>query len=494
MACAEGLEQAMVLASWLQASESLGLTHDDVERRVETQGREVLRLLLQGHLDERRRCEGRVAGVVDGDAVARRRVERDHGRLLGTVFGQVTVSRLAYRAPKARNLYPADAVLNLPAGLHSYELCRRVVEQAVRGSFAATVEGVERATGVRVGKRQAQLAVVAAAVDVVEFYGQREREPVGAADLLVLTEDGKGVVMLPEALRERTRRRAVATPLKMLTRLAPGEKKGRKRMAQVGGVYDCRAVPRLPEQVITVPGRSPARVAGPTAKGKWLTASIACGMPAAVAALFDEAHRRDPRQERVWVVLVDGARAQIEEITETAFRRERPITIVIDFVHVLQYLWKAAHAFHADADPRAEIWVAEHAQQILAGRSAQVVAAIRAQAHDCDLSAAKRKLVDTATGYLTNNALYLGYATALDAGWPIATGVIEGACRHLVKDRMDITGARWGLAGAEAVLSLRAVVANGDLDDYWTYHLQQQHHRLHKSRYLGDAPPARSSH
>jgi hypothetical protein len=81
------------------------------------------------------------------------------------------------------------------------------------------------------------------------------------------------------------------------------------------------------------------------------------------------------------------------------------------------------------------------------------------------------------------------YPTALANGWPIATGVIEGACRHLVKDRMDITGARWGLHGAETVLKLRAIAANNDLDDYWTYHLNQEHQRIHQSRYAGHVLP-----
>ncbi len=68
-------------------------------------------------------------------------------------------------------------------------------------------------------------------------------------------------------------------------------------------------------------------------------------------------------------------------------------------------------------------------------------------------------------------------------------GPIEGACRHLVKDRMDITGARWGLDGAEAILKLRAITTNGDFDEYWRYHLAQEQHRVHESRYAGNIIP-----
>jgi len=99
--------------------------------------------------------------------------------------------------------------------------------------------------------------------------------------------------------------------------------------------------------------------------------------------------------------------------------------------------------------------------------------------------------VDACATYLINKRPWLDYPTALARGWPIATGVIEGACRHLVKDRMDITGARWGLAGAEAVLKLRALVSNGDFDAYWAWHLTQEQQRVHNARYAGGVLPTR---
>jgi hypothetical protein len=84
---------------------------------------------------------------------------------------------------------------------------------------------------------------------------------------------------------------------------------------------------------------------------------------------------------------------------------------------------------------------------------------------------------------LANHAPYLNYPLSLAKGYPIATGVIEGACRHLVKDRMEITGARWGLQGGEAVLKLRALVINGDFDADWEFHEQQEYHRNHRSKF-----------
>jgi hypothetical protein len=145
-------------------------------------------------------------------------------------------------------------------------------------------------------------------------------------------------------------------------------------------------------------------------------------------------------------------------------------------------------ASYPDADPAAEPWVAGHALRILAGEADTVIAALNQQATDADLTPQQRSGVDTCIGYLHAKRELLGYHTALARGWPIATGVIEGACRHLVGDRLDITGARWGLDGAEAVLKLRALVINGDFDRYWRYHLVQEHRRVHQARY--QHPPA----
>jgi hypothetical protein len=133
--------------------------------------------------------------------------------------------------------------------------------------------------------------------------------------------------------------------------------------------------------------------------------------------------------------------------------------------------------------------VLDRALEILDGEANGVAEDIRRQA-DCDrLDAAKRRAAEQAAYYLAHKAPYLDYPTALAHGWPIATGVIEGACRYLVKDRMDITGARWGLAGAEAVLKLRALVSNDDFDTYWHYHLLRERQRVHATRYADSVIP-----
>ena len=295
--------------------------------------------------------------------------------------------------------------------------------------------------------------------------------------------DGKGIVMIPSALRDATAKAAARTDRKLKTRLSPGEKRGRKRMAELAVVYDAVPVPRTPAEIITGGGEGRRR-RGPVAQGKWLTASVVDDIAPVIAAGFDEAHRRDPHQRRTWVVLVDGNRTQIDAIQAEAKRRRVSVHIVLDFVHVLEYVWRAAWALFYTGDPAAEAWVAEQAIKILSGKAGQVAAGIRRRATRYGYSPKERAGADECADYLTRHKPYLDYHTALAAGWPIATGVIEGACRHLVKDRMDITGARWGLDTAESILKLRAVTANGDFDAYWAFHLQQEHQRIHQTRYL----------
>ncbi|WP_395292439.1 hypothetical protein ACF9IK_01735 [Kitasatospora hibisci] len=159
------------------------------------------------------------------------------------------------------------------------------------------------------------------------------------------------------------------------------------------------------------------------------------------------------------------------------------MTIVIDLIHVLEYLWAAAWCLHESGDAAAEDFVARHARTVLDGGAEQAATALQAAARTARLKKNRRKGIDDAIAYLRNKAPYLRYDTALGRGWPIATGIIEGACRHLVKDRLDITGARWGLAGSEAVLKLRALRTNGDFDTYWTWHEKQEFTPNHQARY-----------
>jgi hypothetical protein len=456
-------------------------THAELEEQLSGQGRDLLRQLLQDHLDLRALREQPHPQVAGADGVTRTRLETGHTRGLATIFGTVTLTRIAYRAPGVPNLHPADARLSLPAGKHSYGLARLAALEAARGSFTDATSAVARSTGVHIGNRQMEELAQAAALDVEAFYTRQHRRA-APGRLLVMQFDGKGIVMVPSALRESTAKAAARDQQKLSTRLSPGEKHGHKRMAELAVVFDADPAPRQPADIIS--RGSPTRQPGPAATSKWLAASVVEDISQVIAAGFDEATRRDPHHQRTWIALVDGNNTQIQAIQDQATCHRATVHILIDFIHVLEYVWKAAWSFFYTGDHAAETWVAEQATKILQGRAAQVAAGIRRRATRYGYNPKERAGADTCATYLTNKAPYLDYPTALTQGWPIATGAIEGACRHLVKDRMDITGARWGLATAEAILRLRAVSTNGDFDAYWAYHLRQQHQRIHANHYL----------
>ncbi len=474
------------LACEMAGPDAAGMTAFELEELVDRRGREVLLRLLQDHYDLRSMREEQQAGehpapVAAPDGITRTRLETGHGRALATLFGTVQVTRCAWRKPGAPNWCPADAALSLPAGRHSHSLAMLAAIEAARGSFDAAHAAITRRCGPVMGKRQAGESVVHAAADIPAFYAARIPQPCTRGTLLIMSADCKGIVMRPGALRAATAK-AAARLGKMRTRLTAGEKPNRKRMAALVTVYDAEPAKRRPHDVIAPPGgrtgTRPLRP-GPKALAKWLAGSVRKDPAEVIAAAFDEAEARDPAHQRTWVVLVDGAEHQLGLIRAEAARRGAAIHVIIDIIHVLEYLWGAAWSFHAASDPAAEDWVAVKALTVLAGDSARAAQEITAEADAAALAGSQRNGAAACVRYLENKREFLRYDQALAAGWPIATGVIEGACRHLIADRLSVGGARWGLDGAEAVLTLRAVISNDDFQEYWRFHLACEHQRLY---------------
>lgn len=479
------------ILGWLEGPDAAAASHGELEDQLDCRGRELLRRMLQDHLSLRAVTESRLEVVLDAEAVTHGAVESGHRRPLATVFGEVDVTRLAYRRRGHHNLYPADAALNLPTERHSHGLRRLAAAEASRGSFQEAAAALERATGQHLGKRQVEALTGRAAVDVDTFYAARARHQARCADgdVLVISADGKGIVMRPDALRPATSKAAAAATNKLACRLSKGEKRNRKRLAEVGAVYDLTPVARTPADVLATKAGQCGRAGPPAPKAgaKWVTASVVEDAATVIAQIFEEAERRDPSHSRRWVALVDGNNHQIDRIQAEAKTRGADVTIVVDLIHVLEYLWGAVWCFFAEGDPAAQTWVHDRALAVLDGNAREVATGIRRRASTARLSKQKRTKADTCAKYLTNKVDYLDYPTALAEGWPVASGVIEGTCRYLVADRMDITGARWSVNGAEAVLKLRAVRANNDFDDYWKFHLNQERHRVHELRYA--TPP-----
>ena len=413
------------LEAFLGSPEAGSMTHSEVERTLEQRGRELLRELLQAHLDVR--GPGEAAGpVVGADDVARAQ-PRLHARGLETVFGEVQVERVGYGAAGVASLHPLDADLNLPPELYSLEVRRRVADEAAKSSFDEVVRLLGGTTGAQVGKRQVEELVGHAAQDFEAFYRERvEGRP-------------------PEAV---------------LGCLAPQH------------------------------GREPPARPRPECKRVW--ASLAEEPDAVLREAFREARRRDPDGQKRWVALVDGNEPQLESL-QRLFRREGyRALIVLDFIHVAERVWKAGRDFHQEGSETLEAWVTERLLGILRGRAPHVAAGMRRSATRQGLAEEARVGVDACADYLLKYASYVRYDRYLEEGLPIATGVIEGACRYLVKDRMDRTGARWSLHGAEAVLRLRALRSSGNFEAYWRFHEQQEYRRHHAAQYAdGKVVPIR---
>ncbi len=391
------------MVSWLEGTESASLTHAELEDQVEQRGREVQRLMLQDHLDLRALRELRVR-VTDADGVVHANVEPAHRRPLATVVGAVNVERLAYRYPGTSNLHPGDAVLNLPTELHSHGLRRLAAIESTRGSFEDAVAAIKRSTGVSVAKRQVESLTAAAATDVEDFYAARAPEPSTSDDVVVISVDGKGIVMRPDALREATAKASSLATHKLGARLSKGERRYRKRMAEVGAVYDLAPVTRTATDVLASKHGNDASPPAPKATGKWVTASVAKEAAEVVTRVFNEAERRDPGHHRCWVALVDGNNHQIDRINQEADSRKLKVAIVVDLIHVMEYNWGAAWCFFVEGDQAAQDWVRDKTLAVLEGNARDVATGIRRRATATRLTKAKRKNADSCATYLTNKA------------------------------------------------------------------------------------------
>jgi len=467
------------------------MTHSDVERALQRDGTELLRRLYQGFLDAQ--GNGAVAEPVRGPEGADRTHEREEGRNLMSLFGAVRLARLGYGAREMSPLRPLDAELNLPAGLYSLETRRRVAEEVAKNSFNESVETIARTTGAVVPKRQAEELSVRAAKDFDAFYVEAERAAQLAREatgpIVVITADGKGVVMRREDLREATRKAAANREHKLTTRLSKGEKRNAKRMAEVAAVYTIQPHVRRPQDVIadTRPVRDPNEKR-PRPEHKRVWASLKKDPQEVIAEAFDEAERRDPEHQKTWVVLVDGNPTQLALVAAAAKKHGVQVKLVVDFIHALEYLWRAARALLGEGQDSEE-WVKVRALKLLHNEASAVAAGLRRSATLNGLTGTRREAADDCADYLLNNASRMRYGDCLALGLPIATGVIEGACRHLIKDRLDLTGARWRLDRAEAVLQLRALRSSGDFDTYWRFHERQEHCRNHQEKYFNSLVP-----
>jgi hypothetical protein len=489
-----GVFDQMILSAG--SARSLATGHAEVEAAIVVAGRGLLKQLFQDHLDLRSAQEQRVE-VVDeeGTRLSERRASR---RTLRSLVGAVVARRFLYQEEGHDGRAPADAGLRLCEDGFSMGVRKEVARLCASDAYAPAVETLEQLTGAHVAQRQAEELAQRSAEDVGAFYAERPSDPAPENTLLVLSFDAAGIVMRRTSLRPATRKKAESEPqdASFPPKVKSGKKPNRKRMAQVGAIYGVAPFLRTADDILgelqsLTPNQADvARPTRPRPVNKRVYASIARRAADVIDEGFRDALARDPKGERRWVVLLDGNGDQIRSVKRAAKRAGVEITIVADLIHLIEYLWPAAYCFHPAGSDEARDWVVQRVRALLEGADPiQVAAGMRRSATLRNIE--HRKAVDHCANYMHALAPYMRYGDALRDGLPIATGVIEGACRHLVRRRLDIGGARWTTEGAEAILLLRAVVLSGDFDAYWAFHERQVFRRTHESKYSGRVPNTR---
>lgn len=462
------------MENWLFSKETMGLPLDEIEREQERRGREVQRLMLQAHIQARGTGDvGRAVMVTppEGGQAVRLGERREHECHQTTIFGEVEVNRLGYSRPGHPAIHPLDEDLALPEDSYSYEVQRRAVKAALQGPFDEAVERVEESTGVRLPKRSAEEMVKEAAEDFENFYKQRSlpEDPAKTGRLVVGAVDGKGIPMVKPEPAERPVRRG------------KGKKANKKRMATVATVFTTKPRVRTPEEVVESLfwpelKRRKAKRKSPRPENKRVWASLKESKDVVIDDVAAEMRRRDPNGKKKHVVVTDGERALQIRVKK---RLGDTVLLVLDLLHVLEKLWKAAYVFHPEGSEEAEEWVFARAYKILRGDVSQVVKGLRQMATKRRLRGEKRETLLGVASYFYRNRKRMRYDEYLAQGLPIASGAVEGACKNLVKDRMERSGMRWKEDSAEAMLKLRATYLSGDFEEYWRFHVKRDQERIH---------------
>jgi hypothetical protein len=408
-----------------------------------------------------------------------RRLPQRHDRRYVSIFGELTIARVVYGTREGQKIerVPLDEQLALPEGDFSYVLEDWGQRLSLKGSFAEAGESLEMLLGLRVGSRALEQMNRVVAGHAPCFQNSLEMPPPEEeGSLMVVTADGKGVPM---------RRPEPDDSPKPHHRRTKGEKANKKQMACVGAVYSIKPFMRKAEDIIDEVLRDKKAEERPRPQHKHVWAEMTReveGQPPVTAkeGLFchmsDELTARNLGHDRPVICLMDGERALWD--AQAVYFPEA--VGVLDLFHVLERLWAVAHCFHTEGSDEAKTFVEQRLRDLLQGRVGYVISGLRRRLKAEKLNAQRRKVVASALEYLGNNKAHMRYDEYLAAGYPIGSGVAEGACRHLVKDRMEQTGMRWTVEGAQAMLHVRALYLNDQWEEFQEYRVEQEQARLYK--------------
>jgi hypothetical protein len=405
------------------------------------------------------------------------RLEQPHRRPYLSIFGEVAIERTCYGQDRVEAA-PLDAQLHLPQRQYSYLLQQWLGSFVVDDAHAEAIRKLGTILGLEITVRASEDLNREQASDV-EVFQDHLPVPDAAEEgpLLVVTADCKGVPLVRKALPPEEES---DTPLPTLAnrRRGKGEKANQKKMAAVGAVYTIEPFVRTADDVIEEVMRKKARERRPRPQNKRVRAELLVGKVALFLWLADEVIRRNPQGSKPVIFLSDGERALHDRQSE--YLPENTICI-LDLFHVMERLWKVAWCFFDERTQKrkAHQWVEERLKRLLEGKVDAVIRGMRYQATQRGLKGEKRKTVRGAAEYFERNRDRMKYDEYLAAGYPIGSGVVEGACRHLVKDRMERTGMRWLPSGAQAMLDLRATYLNGEWNAFWNFHVTQENERLY---------------
>jgi len=337
---------------------------------------------------------------------------------------------------------------------------------------------LERILGLTVSVQALETIVATAAADVSAFYQQppAPATPLAVGSILVVQADGKGIPLVQPPLTD--------PPL----RLGKGQKRTKKKEAIVTCLYTIAPYVRSAQDVRAAMLHEERRADHPTrpVPVQKETRATLDGKAAALLTLQQRAVQRDEPHIRARVALTDGAESLQQQML-TTFPQH---TLILDIIHASEHLWATATALLGEISPLRTPWVASKLDLLLSGQVDTLIEELTTEASTTTWTETQRTAIERTIGYYVRNRAYMQYDRYLAQGWPIGTGVVEGACGHLVKDRMEQAGMRWTQEGAQAILDLRAVRSNGDWEAYWQFHRQQQHHRLYAAAPTAALPEA----
>jgi hypothetical protein len=387
-----------------------------------------------------------------------------------SIFGELWCARHYFTAPGKGSGAPLDSQLSLPQTAYSDLLREWAAYGATEQAYRENQTLLQRLLGLTVPVATLEQQVSRSAQDVAAFYVQHQPAPPAPNDrILVVQADGKGVPLVSE-------------PAEQPVRLGKGQKRGTKKEAVVTCLYTIAPYPRTPGAVVAalLHEQAPPADPRPRPSNKEQHASLA-GKAAACRSLAARAKQREHVALLDQVALTDGSEA-LQGQMQAHFASA---TLVLDIIHATEYLWDAATGVLGENSPDRVAWLRPRLLGLLEGRTSAVIDGLEREKTTEPRTASQCHALERTIGYYRRNQAYMHYDQYLAKGWPIGTGAVEGACAHLVKDRMEQAGMRWRVDGAQVVLDLRAVRLNGDWDAYWQFHRQQEHQRL----YATPAPP-----